>query len=198
MPTYFDSLARDFKDVPVSESKEIDTTAFLEAAEGVVKMFDLLESAAFGVVQSDMTGNITKIRNRQLENPDAGKTLQMIVLGEAAGSKKTATQGLLWLTRGLQFTAVAMRRNLTNKDEELSVSFNKAYSETLSKYHSMLVRPVFKLAMKACPYRKTFYEKLGDDLAKVEEQLDAWLDALEKIVAIIQEFLESGNYAKGL
>lgn len=198
MPTYFDTLQRNFKDVSVDANQEIDTTQFLEAAEGVVKMFDLLESAAFGVVQSDMTGNITKIRNRQLENPDAGKTLQMIVLGEAAGSKKTATQGLLWLTRGLHFTAVAMRRNITNKDEELSSSFNKAYSETLSKYHSMLVRPVFKLAMKACPWRKAFYEKLGDDLATVEQQLDEWITALEKIVKIIQDFLESGNYAKGL
>jgi hypothetical protein len=36
--------------------------------------------------------------------------------------------------------------------------------------------------MKACPYRADFYKKLGDDQSKVETQMHAWLDSLEKIV----------------
>ena len=53
----------------------------------------------------------------------------------------------------------------------------------------MLVKPVFKLAMKACPYRKDFFEKLGADQTKVAEQLQKWLEALEGIVKIIMDFL---------
>ena len=75
----------------------------------MVKLFDLLGSSAFTVVKSDMTGNITKIRNKLLEDPANSATLQDLVLTEAKTKTKTATQGLLWLSRGLQFTAQAMR-----------------------------------------------------------------------------------------
>jgi len=36
--------------------------------------------------------------------------------------------------------------------------------------------------MKACPYRVDFYKKLGDDQSKVDTQMKAWLNALERIV----------------
>ncbi|KAG1086568.1 hypothetical protein G6F42_020938 [Rhizopus arrhizus] len=54
--TYFDTLKRSYVDVDTS--KGIDTEQFLEATEGLVKLFDLLGSAAFSVVQNDMNGNI--------------------------------------------------------------------------------------------------------------------------------------------
>ncbi|CAN6646663.1 hypothetical protein TRVA0_022S00210 [Trichomonascus vanleenenianus] len=195
--TFFDKIRRDFKDVPIEDGK-IATTEFLEAAESLVTLFDLFGNAAFKVVQNDMTGNVKKIRTRQLADPSKAETLQDIVLGEVTEKKKDATQGLLWLTRGLRFTADAMKRNLDNPSEELSVSFTESYNATLTKYHNMMIRPVFKLAMKACPYRKDLYEKLGEDQEKVLAQLKEWLDALLKIVVIIEEFLASGNYAKGL
>lgn len=195
--TYFDTIGRSFKDVTVVD-EQINTTEFLEAAESLVKLFDVLESATFGRVQADMTGNIEKIRKRQLQFPDKSKTLQEIVLSEVTEKKKSATQALLWLNRGLEFTASAMFKSLNQKDQELVESFTKAYGETLSKHHNFAIRPIFKVAMNACPYRKDFYAKLGEPLSKVEEQLDEWLAALEVIVTIINAFLSSGNYAKGL
>lgn len=196
--TFFDDLKCSFVDVTVSQDQEINAKEFLLASEGLRDMFNLFNSAAFTPVQNDMTGNITKIRARSEELGASGATLQQIVLSEAAQKKKDATQGLLWLTRGLRFTLVAMERNVKNPDEELATSFTKSYNETLSKHHSMFIRPVFKLAMNACPYRKDFYAKLGSPLEKVMEQIKAWLAALNKIVEIIEQFLASGNYAKGL
>lgn len=197
MSTFFDQLKRSFTEVEVTDNK-INTSEFLEAAESLVKLFDLLGSSAFSVVQSDMTGNITKIRTKLLENPAANGTLQDLVLGEASGKSKTATQGLLWLSRGLQFTSQAMRETVNNPTTELTKTFTDAYSKTLSKYHGMMIRPIFKLAMKACPYRKDFFEKLGADQEKVNQQLEEWLKALENIVQIIMDFFASGNYGKGL
>lgn len=52
-----------------------------------------------------------------------------------------------------------------------------------------MVKGVFSMAMKACPYRVDFYKKLGDDDKVTEQQLKAWLDALEKIVIILNGFL---------
>ncbi|CUM50044.1 uncharacterized protein AC631_00895 [Debaryomyces fabryi] len=197
MSTFFDEMKKSFADVPVTDGK-IDTASFLEASESLVKLFDLLGSSAFQVVQKDMTGNITKIRTKLLADPAGSGTLQDLVLSEANTKTKTATQGLLWLSRGLQFTSQAMRETIDNPSKELTVTFTDAYSKTLSQYHGMLVKPIFKLAMKACPYRKAFFEKLGADQTKVEEQLKAWLKALEDIVKIILDFFVSGNYGKGL
>lgn len=196
MSTFFDEMKTSFADVPVTDGK-IATAEFLDASESLVKLFDLLGSLAFAVVQKDMTGNITKIRTKLLADPAGSATLQDLILSEAGG-KRTATQGLLWLSRGLEFTAQAMRETVNNPSAELTKTFTDAYNKTLSQYHGMLVKPVFKLAMKACPYRKDFFEKLGADQTKVAEQLKAWLEALENIVKIIMDFFASGNYGKGL
>ncbi|ODV78880.1 glycolipid transfer protein [Suhomyces tanzawaensis NRRL Y-17324] len=197
MSTFFDEMKKSFADVPISDSK-IDTAAFLEASESLVKLFDLLGSSAFAVVQKDMTGNINKIRTKLLADPSGAGTLQDLILSEAGGKTKTATQGLLWLSRGLQFTAQAMRETVNRPADELTKTFTDAYGKTLSQFHGMLVKPIFKLAMKACPYRKDFFEKLGADQAKVAEQLEAWLKALENVVKTIMDFFTSGNYGKGL
>jgi len=60
---------------------------------------------------------------------------------------RVATEGLMWLLRGLKFTALGLRHNITNKEEELSVSFTKAYEGSLRKYHSIMIRPVFSVSV---------------------------------------------------
>jgi len=56
---------------------------------------------------------------------------------------RTATTGLLWLLRGLNFTATGLRLNVDDPKEEFTTSFTKAYDVTLKKYHGMMVRPIF-------------------------------------------------------
>ncbi|KAI0462223.1 hypothetical protein LJB42_004311 [Komagataella kurtzmanii] len=199
MSTFFDGMKKSFKDVPLVDGK-IATDEFLQASESLIKLFDLLGSSAFAVVQNDMQGNVDKIRKKLLESPVNAATLQDLVLDEKDASikGKSATQGLLWLSRGLQFTAAAMRETVDNPDYELTKAFTNAYGKTLSKHHSFVIKPIFKLAMKACPYRADFFKKLGDDQEKVTAQLLEWLASLENIVKIIFSFFESGNYGKGL
>jgi hypothetical protein len=45
--------------------------------------------------------------------------------------------------------------------------------------------------MGACPYRKDFYEKLGDDQERVATELRVWLEALQNIIAILKAFLDT-------
>jgi hypothetical protein len=52
-----------------------------------------------------------------------------------------------------------------------------------------MVKPVFSAAMSATPYRKDFYEKLGDDQEQVKAKLETWLNALEQQVEILKVFL---------
>lgn len=90
---------------------------------------------------------------------------------------------------GLDFTAQALRHNLTNSTKELADSFREAYGKTLKPHHSFIVKPIFSAAMSATPYRKDFYKKLGDDDAKVQAELDKWLVGLEKDISVLNEFL---------
>ena len=80
------------------------------------------------------------------------------------------------------------------------MSFSKAYEVTLSKHHNFMIRPVFSLAMKACPARAEFYKKLaGPDTnndAKMKQQLGEWLSALESQVKTIDQFLRSVGQEK--
>jgi len=189
MPTFFETAKRSFKDVPITDDK-IATTEFLEASESLVTLFDILGATAFAAVKKDMTGNIKKIRDRQLAHPAESETLQDLVNNELAEKKKTASEGLLWLNRGLEFTSQALRKNCDTPNEELTDSFTKAYGDTLKQHHNFMVKGVFTVAMKACPYRADFYKQLGgDDAAETERQLKEWLVALEKIVAILNAFL---------
>ncbi|KAI8976030.1 glycolipid transfer protein domain-containing protein [Pilobolus umbonatus] len=195
--TYFETLDRSFVDVNTTTG--INTAEFLEAAEGVVKLFDSLGSAAFSVVQNDMNGNIKKVRERFLSNPTANDTLQNLMDNESHEKKRVATEGLLWLTRGLDFTAQALSRSLEDPSEELTVSFTKSYEATLKKFHSFVIRPVFTLAMKACPNRKGFYEKLDVVTDDSRAQMKEWVQALQQIIYTIQEFFSSHPaYIKGM
>ncbi|KAJ2982365.1 hypothetical protein NQ176_g1445 [Zarea fungicola] len=71
------------------------------------------------------------------------------------------------------------------------VALAAAAGSTLKPHHSFLVKPIFSAAMSACPYRKDFYAKLGDNDAKVSEDLQVYLKALAKIVGILKQFVDS-------
>jgi hypothetical protein len=80
---------------------------------------------------------------------------------------------------------------VANPDHELSESFRGAYGVTLKPHHSFMVKPIFSAAMSACPYRKDFYVKLGQDEEKVKTELRQYLESLDKIVGILKAFLDS-------
>ncbi|THU96742.1 glycolipid transfer protein [Dendrothele bispora CBS 962.96] len=203
MAPYLETV-KSFADVPITDAG-VDTLAFLEASTGLVGLFDLLGSAAFTPVQTDLKGNITKVRARYDAVPDKCATLEELVKNEQGEKKRTATEGLMWLLRGLSFTCQALINAQTNKNEELSAAFTKGYESTLKKFHNFVVKGIFAVAMKACPYRKDFYEKLAADPAggppvsqeKVDEDLTKWLTALDGIVKRMEAFYEKGGYGKG-
>nr|AAA33628.1 het-c [Podospora anserina] len=190
--TFLKTFKKSFVDVPIDAEKgnAISTAEFLEAAESLTTMFDVLGSIAFTPVKTDMLGNVEKIRKRMLAAPLASQNIQDLVRNELKTKSHTATEGLLWLVRGLEFTCIALSKNI-NSTEELAHSFRGSYSETLMRHHSFLVKRIFSAAMGACPYRKDFYAKLGDDEQKVQEELREYLAALDKIVYILKGFLES-------
>ncbi|KLU82398.1 HET-C2 protein [Magnaporthiopsis poae ATCC 64411] len=190
--TFVDTLKKSFVDVPVNAEKDnaVDSAAFLDAAESLTTIFDLLGSVAFTPVKNDMLGNVKKIRDRLLAAPAESETIQELVVNEIKTKKHTAAEGLLWLVRGLEFVCIALSQNLAQPDTELADSFRAAYGETLKPHHSFLVKPIFSAAMGAVPYRKDFYAKVGSDSEKVNADLGKYLASLDRIVGILKGFLD--------
>ncbi|KAF3182995.1 hypothetical protein TWF788_005797 [Orbilia oligospora] len=193
--TWFDGLERKFDDVDTETG--INTQQFIEASRSLVTLFDLLGSTTFSTVITDMNGNIKKLNDRYTAAPDRSATLQSLVHEEhkELGKKATATEGLMWLFRGFEFTSKALRHNISNPEEELATSFQESYNGTLKQYHNFVVKGLFSVALKATPYRKDFYAKLGADKKKVDDQAVAWLSALEGITATMQkEYADNKNF----
>ncbi|KAF3767346.1 glycolipid transfer protein [Cryphonectria parasitica EP155] len=192
---YFENPAfkKSFADVPIDADNNISTKEFIEATESLVVIFDYLKASAFSPVKSDISGNATKIDTRFKEAPAESATLQDLVKNELKSKKHTATEGLLWLTRGLDFMYQALSANNKNSSEELSVSFTNAYGETLKPHHGFIVKKVFSAAMGFCPKRADFYKEVGKDTPpeKFQGQMDPWLAGLEKIVGILKPFMDS-------
>ncbi len=66
---------------------------------------------------------------------------------EVAEKVTTATQALLWLLRGLQFTMIALQLNQADSRQELSASFSQAYEKTLRQYHNFIVKGIFAVSI---------------------------------------------------
>ena len=197
MVYFFETVKTSFADVPITEKNAVAVEPFIAATEDLIRLFDFLNGTAFAPVKSDMSGNIKKIRERYDKNPSQYPSLQSLVLDEVnlPQKQRVATEGVLWLRRGMEFTSAALRRNLTDKSEELSVSFSKAYEVTLQKHHNMFIRPIFSLAMKACPARVEFYRKVGgEDLVATYALIEPWLAGLEKIVQILNAFYAENKF----
>jgi hypothetical protein len=203
MAPFLESV-KSFATVSITDAG-VDTLEFLEAAQGLVRLFDLLGSTAFSVVQTDLKGNIAKVRARYDAAPSQSSTLEQLVINEKGEKKRTATEGLMWLLRGLSFTCKSLQNAQTNQSEELSVAFTKGYEGSLKTFHNFVVKGIFAVAMKGCPYRKDFYEKLAADpdggpsvpSDKLNEELNKWLAGLDAIVKRVEEFYEKGQYGKG-
>jgi len=203
MAPYLDSVTS-FADVPITDAG-VDTLVFLKASEGLVGIFDLLGSTAFSVVQSDLRGNIAKLRARYEKAPTLSGTLEKLVENEKGEKKRTATEGLMWLLRGFSFTCKALQNLQANATEEVTAAFSQSYDVTLKTFHNFMVKGLFAIAMKACPYRVDFFNKLKADPAggpsasdeHMNESLNKWLTALDGIVSRLQAFYKAGGHDKG-
>jgi hypothetical protein len=135
-----------------------------------------------------------KVEAKYNENPEINKTLQDLVRMEWNSTKtRTATEGLMWLRRGLDFVGTSVALTMANPGKELKDTFGEGYKKTLSQYHSFLVRPIFSMAMSACPYRADFFKKLGDDQAEVNTKTTEWVAALQKHIKILDDFFKKSN-----
>ena len=86
-----------------------------------------------------------KVRERYDAAPDKSATLEQLVANEVKEGSRKATEGLLWLTRGLLFTSGALKLTQVDQDLELSSAFQTSYKGTLEPHHKFYVKPIFRV-----------------------------------------------------
>lgn len=147
-----------------SEEGEMLSKPFLEVCKQILPVIDNF-GAAMALVKTDVGGNITRLENKYLSNPSEFEKLYSMVRVEVEAKKadgsSSCTNGLLWLTRAMDFIVALFRNLMEHKDWSMSQVCSEAYTKTLKKYHGWLASSTFTVAMKLAPDRKKFMDVVG-------------------------------------
>ncbi|KAF5752403.1 pleckstrin y domain-containing family A member 8-like [Tripterygium wilfordii] len=158
-----------------SEQGEMLTKPFLDVCKMILPIIDKF-GAAMALVKSDIGGNISRLESKYQSNPSKYEHLYSMVKEEVeaktAKSSSSCTNGLLWLTRAMDFLVELFRNLLAHPDWAMSQACTDSYGKTLKKWHGWLASSSFTVAMKLAPDRKKFMEVItgsGDIAADMEK-----------------------------
>ncbi|XP_077227936.1 glycolipid transfer protein 1-like [Tasmannia lanceolata] len=147
-----------------SDEGEMLTKPFLDVCKLVLPVIEKL-GAAMVLVKSDVGGNISRLESKYSSNPSEFNLLYNMVRVEieakTAKASSSCTNGLLWLTRAMDFLVELFRNLLAHPDWTMSQVCTDSYNKTLKKWHGWLASSSFTVAMKLAPDRKKFMEVIG-------------------------------------
>ncbi|KAL3103744.1 hypothetical protein niasHS_001346 [Heterodera schachtii] len=167
--TYFSHKERMFPELNGTDKRLIPTEQFLMACQGIAEFVGFL-GMAFVPVKNDIAGNVHKVRTKFETDRKRMEVLQDLVdidLLENGGKIGTATEGLLWLKRGLEFMLELLKAlvrdykkartdvGAATKTENLADILNEAYEKTLKRHHNFISKQLFKVVLHAAPRRRT-------------------------------------------
>ncbi|XP_065861848.1 glycolipid transfer protein 1 [Euphorbia lathyris] len=169
-----------------SEQGEILTKPFLDVCKLILPVIDKF-GAALSLVKSDIGGNITRLENKYSSDPTKYNHLYTMVQEEiqakTAKGSSSCTNGLLWLTRAMDFLVELFRNLVSHQDWTMSQACTDSYGKTLKKFHGWLASSSFTVAMKLAPDRKKFMEVIagsGDVAADMEKFCSTFSPFLEE------------------
>ncbi|KAJ8527214.1 hypothetical protein K7X08_029691 [Anisodus acutangulus] len=146
-----------------SEKGVMLTKPFLDACKHILPVIEKF-GAAMALVKSDIGGNITRLENKYLSNPTKYTNLYSMVQEEVeaktAKGSSSCTNGLLWLTRAMDFLVELFRNLLEHGDWA-----------------------IFSVAMKLAPDRKKFMDVIsgtGDINSDIEQFCTTFSPLLEE------------------
>ncbi|KAJ8290685.1 hypothetical protein GJAV_G00016310 [Gymnothorax javanicus] len=200
--TFFSTMSHRFSDITLEDDSGIPTQPFLDSCYALVPVLDKLGPTVFAPVKIDFVGNIKKINQKLVSDPECFPTLQTMVLHEVeagvAQVRNSATEALLWLKRGLKFLKEFLSE-LNSGERDVHAALNNAYGKTLRQYHGWVVRGVFALALRAAPsyggFMAALVTKEGDELKEgfdsgMRRDLGIYLPAMEKLLAVLDALYE--------
>lgn len=169
-----------------SEEGVMLTRPFLDVCKHILPIIEKF-GAAMALVKSDIGGNIMRLENKYLSNPTKYTNLYSMVQEEVeaktAKGSSSCTNGLLWLTRAMDFLVELFRNLLEHGDWGMSQACTDSYSKTLKKWHGWIASSSFSVAMKLAPDRKKFMDVIsgtGDINTDIEKFCTTFSPLLEE------------------
>ncbi|XP_008785227.2 glycolipid transfer protein 1-like isoform X3 [Phoenix dactylifera] len=137
------------------------TKPFLDVCKLILPMLDKF-GGPMSLVKSDIGGNIASLEAKYASDPSKFEHLYSMVQVEVESkTSSSCTNGLLWLTRAMDFLVELFCNLLEHPAWTMSQACTESYSKTLKKWHGWLARFSFSIGMKLAPDRKKFMEVIG-------------------------------------
>ncbi|KAF9035529.1 glycolipid transfer protein [Panaeolus papilionaceus] len=198
MVPYFETV-KSFADVPFTKdggTSGVDTKSFLDAADGLILIFDLFDAIVFGFIQLTLRQNLNAVRIRYENNIGRSKTLEDLARSEREDGRRKATPCLVRVLRGLALTQRALEKMQRDPHAQPRVCFRQSYDAVMLPHHCRIVQHVVHLAILSVPSRSSFYACITQNGCpeKLGVELDKWLLGLNKIVVHMSDWLKNGGY----
>ncbi|CAM6104298.1 unnamed protein product [Calypogeia fissa] len=168
------------------------TKPFLQLCSLVLPVLDKFGSS-MALVKSDIGGNISRLEAKYGTDPTSYRVLYDIVRKEVADKtakqSSSCTNGLLWLTRAMDFLVELFRNLLVHPDWTMTQAANEAYAVTLKQWHGWIASAAFTVAMKLVPDRKKFYDMLGG--GTLDKDIEQFVTKFVPVLSENHKFLRS-------
>ncbi|MEW5317892.1 MAG: hypothetical protein WDW38_009154 [Sanguina aurantia] len=177
----------------MSADGHVLTQPFLELCRLCIPIVERL-GTAFILVKTDISGNIKRLADKALTDPDRYRTLFTIVQDEmvcnAHGHGTSCTKGLLWLKRAMEFTVAILLKLQEDDQIELCKAVKDTYALTLQRFHGFIASTAFSLAFNFVPTREDFEQSLGSD---ARSGMAEFTTGFGPVLAEIQAFMIVNN-----
>ncbi|KAL5258107.1 hypothetical protein ACHWQZ_G012907 [Mnemiopsis leidyi] len=145
--------------------EDVFLETYILAYEEISKIFGVL-GTVFKFVSTDVNKKINILRSKLRQDPDSYRTVRNMVMFETCHNvtvtdTNNGCRTLLRLHRALEFVAEFIQVLSVEKGDNISNSVWTAYSATLAKHHTWLVRNSVSMAMYTLPTRGNILEQVG-------------------------------------
>lgn len=167
----------------------VDLQTYILAYEEISKIFAVLGSV-FKFVSTDVERKLSILRSKQQQQPQHYSTLSSMIRYETetnltASDSNNGCRTLLRLHRALEFVAEFINALIEKKDSSVSGPVWNAYSETLAKHHTWIIRNTVSMAMYTLPTRQSILLQVG------REEDPGSLTPLVKTMREVYEIVQS-------
>ncbi|CAM2717981.1 unnamed protein product [Rotaria socialis] len=162
--TFFSELSYPFAKLTSLKFEEIHSELFLSTCEQYINLIEKFNSKTFIPLRADANGNINKLKRKIINDPNKFQTLYSIVndeiIAKTTKEKNSATDALLWLKRSIHFLGCFLHE-YGQDNQTVEDAMNKAYGQTLKRFHGWITRGVFSIALRSVPYKEEFLMSLA-------------------------------------
>ncbi|KAG4443365.1 hypothetical protein IFR05_001154 [Cadophora sp. M221] len=177
-------------DAGVSPDGKIPLVEFLNGVDALFAVFAAVGSDVLEGGRASLEENVVRIRNAVQSFPGQSQYIQALIEAERATGQHNATEGLLWITRGLEFYVASIKRIGGNGSEKLADSIMHAYKDILKTHHGFVAKMAIKVAVsKTCPTRDELLTRLGQDPFTATNTLQSSARTFERMLHILSPFL---------